>query len=159
MEKLNILGMFWIIRYSKKFFDNNNYDGNLNIYMHKELESTIRKIMFEVLPQKFTKLIDNRIIFNIVEDKEEKKILNYNIKFLDVQDKKVRQFGFKTKLENGKTLVFLGDETFDEKLRNEVENADWLLHETLCVESEADIFKPHEKMHSTVKQHQKLQQA
>ncbi len=33
-----ILGMFWIIRYAQKFFDNNNYDGNLNVYMHKELE-------------------------------------------------------------------------------------------------------------------------
>lgn len=60
-----------------KIFDNNNYDGNLNVYMHKELKNTIRKIMFEVLPQKFTKLIDNRIIFNIVEDKEEIKILNF----------------------------------------------------------------------------------
>lgn len=147
----HILGMFWIIRYAQKFFDNNNYDGNLNVYMHKELESTIRKIMFEVLPQKFTKLIDNRIIFNIVEDKEEIKILNYNIKFLDVQAKKDRQFGFRTTLENGKKLVFLGDETFDEKIRDEVENADWLLHEAMCMDSEAEIFKPYEKMHSTVK--------
>lgn len=37
-ERNNILGMFWIIRYAQKFFDNNNYDGNLNVYMHKELE-------------------------------------------------------------------------------------------------------------------------
>lgn len=147
----HILGMFWIIRYAQKFFNNNNYDGNLNVYMHKELESTIRKIMFEVLPTKFTKLIDNRIIFNTVEDKEEVKILNYNIKFLDVQAKKDRQFGFRTTLENGKTLVFLGDETFDEKLRDEVINAEWLLHEAMCMDSEADIFKPYEKMHSTVK--------
>ena len=50
----HILGLFWIIRYSEKFFSNNTYEGNLNIYMHRELESTIRKIMFEVLPQKFT---------------------------------------------------------------------------------------------------------
>ena len=103
--------------------------------------------MFEVLPQKFTKLIDNRIIFNIVEDKEEIKILNYNIKFLDVQAKKDRQFGFRTILENGKTLVFLGDE----KLRDEVINSDWLLHEAMCMDLEEDIFKPYEKMHSTVK--------
>ena len=148
----HILGMFWIIRYAmQKFFSSNNYEGNLNIYMHPELESTIRKIMFEVLPKKFTDLIDNRIIFNIVEDKEERKILDYNIKFLDVYAKKDRQFGFKTTLENGKTLAFLGDETFDEKLREEVQNVDWLLHEAFCMDSEAEIFKPYEKMHSTVK--------
>lgn len=147
----HILGLFWIIRYSQKFFANDNYNGNLNIYMHRELENTIRKIMFEVLPNKFSSLIDNRIIFKIVEDKQEVKILNYNIKFLDVCAKKDRQFGFKTKLENDKTLVFLGDETFNEKLRDEVENVDWLLHEAMCMDSEADIYKPYEKMHSTVK--------
>lgn len=147
----HILGLFWIIRYAKKFFTNNQYDGNLNIYMHQELESTIRKIMFEVLPEKFTKLIDDRIIFHVVEDKEEREILNYRIKFLDVHAKKDRQFGFKTTLANGKTFVFLGDETFDEALRDEVENADWFLHEAFCMESEAEEFKPYEKKHSTVK--------
>ena len=54
-------------------------------------------------------------------------------------------------MENGKKPVFLGDETFDKKLRDEVVNADWLLHEAMCMDSEADIFKPYEKMHSTVK--------
>lgn len=147
----HILGLFWIIRYSEKFFSKDNYNGNLNIYMHRELESTIRKIMLEVLPPKFSKLIDNRILFHIVEDKEEKEILNYHIKFLDIQAKKDRQFGFKTILENGKTFVFLGDETFDERLKEEVQNADWLLHEAFCMDAEAEIFKPYEKKHSTVK--------
>ncbi len=68
-----------------------------------------------------------------------------------MQAKKERQFGFKTTLENGKTFVFLGDETFDEKLRTEVENADWLLHEAFCMDSEAGRYKPYEKGHSTVK--------
>lgn len=147
----HILGLFWIIRYAQKFFAKDNYIGNLNVYMHPELESTIRKIMFEVLPKKFTDLIDTRIIFHIVEDKEEVEILDYVIKFLDVHAKKDRQFGFKTTLKNGKVLVFLGDETFDESLREDVEGVDWLLHEAMCMDSEADRFKPYEKMHSTVK--------
>ena len=152
----HILGLFWIIRYSERFFNKQNYEGNLNIYMHRELESTIRNIMFEVLPEKFAKLIDDRIIFHIVEDKEEREILNYRVKFLDVQAKKERQFGFKTTLQNGKTFVFLGDETFDEKLRTEVENVDWLLHEAFCMHSEAEQYKPYEKMHSTVKTASKI---
>lgn len=49
--------------------------------------------------------------------------------------KKVKQFGFKTTLENGKTFVFLGDETFNERLRNEAENVDCLLHEAMCLDS------------------------
>ena len=59
-------------------------------------------------------------IKELMRSKEEKRILDYNIKFLDVQAKKDRQFGFRTILENGKALVFLGDETFDEKLRDEM---------------------------------------
>ena len=147
----HILGIFWIIRYIQKFISNNTYKGNLNIYMHSELERSIRRIVFEILPDKFTRLIDNRIIFNVVNDKQEVKILNYNIKFLDVYAKKDRLFGFKTILENNKTLAFLGDETFDERLREEIQNVDWLLHEAFCMDSEADTFKPYEKMHSTVK--------
>ena len=152
----HILGIFQIIRYVTKLFRNNDYEGNLNIYMHKELETTIRKILFEVLSEKFTQFIDNKIMFHIVEDKEEVKILKYNVKFLDIYAKKVKQFGFKTKLENGKTLVFLGDETFDNRLREEVQNSDWLLHEAMCLDSEADKFKPYEKMHSTVKTASKI---
>lgn len=147
----HILGMFWIMRNIQRYLINDTYEGNLNIYMHPELESTIRKIIFEVLPEKFTKWIGDRIIFHIVEDKEVREIADYQIKFLDVKAKKVRQFGFKTTLQNGKTLVFLGDETFDEELRVEVENCHWLLHEAMCMDSEAEELKPYEKKHSTVK--------
>lgn len=147
----HILGIFWIMRYTEKFLSSNNYEGNLNVYMHRELEVSVRKILFEILPQKFLKWIDNRIIFHIVDDKEERKILNYNIKFLDINGKKVTQYGFKTTLENGKTITFLGDETFDEKLTDEAKDSDWLLHEAFCMDEEADIFKPYEKKHSTVK--------
>ena len=147
----HILGMFWIMRTINKYFSNNDYQENLNVYMHKELEETIRKIMFDILPNKFTRWIDNRIIFHVVDDKEERQILNYKIKFLNIMAKKDKQFGFKTILENGKSLVFLGDETFNQNLKNEVLDSDWLLHEAMCLDTEADIFKPYEKMHSTVK--------
>lgn len=147
----HILGIFWIIRYMEKLLSSDDYEGNLNLYMHSELEETVRKIIFELLSERFTKWLDNRIIFHIVEDKQEVKILNYSIKFLDIYAKKVKQFGFKTILENGKELVFLGDETFNEALREEVEKADWLLHEAFCMDSEADLYKPYEKKHSTVK--------
>ena len=147
----HILGFFWIIRYSQRFFKNNDYEGTLNVYVHKELENTIRKIIFELFPEKFTKWIDSKIIFNIVEDKQVLNILNYDIKFLDTHAIKEKQFGFKTTLENGKTIAFLGDEPFKEILRDEIENTDWLLHEAMCTEEEKDIYKPHEKSHSTVK--------
>lgn len=147
----HVLGIFWIIRYINRFLVKGDYDGNLNIYMHKELEEVVRSMCEMLFDNKYLKWIDNRIIFRVVEDKEEVKILNYNIKFLDMHSKKVTQFGFKTMLENGKTLAFLGDETFKEELRKELLNVDWLLHESMCMDEEANIYKPYEKSHSTAK--------
>ncbi len=147
----HILGLFWIIRYINKCFTENAYEGNLNIYMHKELEKNVRTILSELLSEKYMQWIGTRIFLRIVEDKEEVSILNYSIKFLDLCAKKEKQFGFKTTLENGKTLVFLGDETFNNVLTPEVKNVDWLLHEAMCMDSEATLYKPYEKMHSTVK--------
>ena len=147
----HILGMFWIVRNFHKLAVSGEYEGNLHIYSHKELTEIIRTILPAVLPQKFVDWFDKRIIFHVVEDKEEMQILDYNIKFLDIHSEKDRQFGFKTCLQNGKSFVFLGDETFNEILRNEVQGCDWLLHEAFCLESEAEECKPYEKKHSTVK--------
>ncbi|MBO5209400.1 MAG: MBL fold metallo-hydrolase [Lachnospiraceae bacterium] len=145
----HILGLFWIVRNCHKCITAGKYEGNLNIYLHKELEEVVRTILPAVLPKKFTDLFDERILFHVVEDKEERQILNYSVKFLDIHAKKDRQFGFAVTLANGKRMVFLGDETFDEALREEVEGCDILMHEAFCLESEADIFKPYEKKHST----------
>ena len=147
----HVLGLFWIIRELNSLFNSGKYIGELNIYMHDELESDVRQVCNILLPNKFTRWIDERIIFNVVEDRETVKMLNYDIKFLDVYAKKDKQFGFKTILENGKSLVFMGDETYDGKNKKEAENADYFLHEAFCLDSQADIFKPYEKYHSTVK--------
>lgn len=147
----HLLGLFWIMRYAEKWLISGKYKGNLTIYLHQELEKTVRTILFEVLSNKYTKWIDDRIILKVVEDKEIVKIENYEVKFLDLQAKKEKQFGFKTTLENGETLAFLGDETFNENLKAEIQNTDWLMHEAMCLDSEAEIVKPYEKSHSTAK--------
>lgn len=147
----HVWGLFILIQKIAIRIRNNEYTGNLTIYMHKELTEIVSKICKLILVPGEIDWIDKRIFFRIVEDKEEVKILNYNVKFLDVHAKKEKQFGFKTTLENGKTLLFLGDETFDEALKNEAENVDWFLHEAMCRDAEKDIVKPFEKAHCTVK--------
>lgn len=147
----HLLGLFWLIRYAKQLIDKDMYDGSLNIYMHEELCEIVKKITNLLLPQKFLDLLDKKIFFRAVKDKQEINILNYNIKFLDILGKKDKQFGFKTKLENGKCLAFLGDETFNMDLSDEIKGIDWLLHEAMCLENEVEIYKPYPKSHSTPK--------
>ena len=61
-----------------------------------------------------------------------------------------KQFGFHALLPNRKTLVCLGDAPYNEYLLPYVENADVLLCEAFCLDSDKEVYFPHEKNHSTV---------
>ena len=73
-----------------------------------------------------------------------------DVTFFDIHSTKLLQFGFTTRLHNGKKLTCLGDEPFNPACRGIVEGTDWLLCEAFCLLEQADIFKPYEKHHSTV---------
>ena len=59
-------------------------------------------------------------------------------------------------LVNGEKLTCCGDEPYNPCEKQFAENSTWLLHEAFCLESEADIFHPYEKHHSTVADASKL---
>lgn len=54
-------------------------------------------------------------------------------------------------MAKGKKLTCCGDEPYNECEKMYAENSTWLLHEAFCLYSEAEIFSPYEKHHSTVK--------
>lgn len=76
---------------------------------------------------------------------------NLNIWCNDELSKNDKQYGFKTILNNGKTLVFHGDEPLNKELYDFVRNSDYLLHESYCLETEANIYEPRKRNHDTVK--------
>ena len=59
-----------------------------------------------------------------------------------------KQSGFECMLGKNK-LVFLGDEPLNPLLEERVKNAEYVMHEAFCLDSEKEIFKPYEKNHST----------
>lgn len=145
------MGMIWIYRFVDMSMQKGKYDGILNIYCHDEVAKIIRDQIRILLRKEQQQFLDKRIFIHIVNDHEKVKVLNYDLEFLDIMAKSDKQYGFKTVLNNGKTLAFLGDEPLDPKLEEEVRNVDYLLHESFCLETEADRFKPKEKNHDTVK--------
>lgn len=147
----HILGLIWIVRKFYQYAASGEYEGYLHFYMHEGLEKVVRTMLQAILAEKFVRLMNERVLFHVVEDQEEKQILHYTIKFLDIHSEKDRQFGFRTTLQNGKSFVFLGDETCQEALYDEVRGCDWLLHEAFCLAADAELFRPYEKKHSTVK--------
>ena len=105
----------------------------------------------KLLEEKETRFIGSRLHFVAVQDEEERMILNRKITFFDIHSTKAKQFGFSIELGNGEKLTCCGDEPYNENERQYVENSKWLLHEAFCLFSQADIFSPYQKHHSTVK--------
>lgn len=48
-------------------------------------------------------------------------------------------------------LCFLGDEECNPEIYPKNKNADYVMHEAFCLDSEEKIFNPYEHKHSTVK--------
>lgn len=143
--------MLWIYRFIDIAMQKGTYEGVLNIYCHDEVAQIIRNQIHTLLRKSQQQFLDKRIFINVLNDRDKFKVLNYDLEALDIQAKSDKQYGFKTKLNNGKNLVFLGDEPLDEKLFDDVRNIDWLLHEAFCLETESEKYKPREKNHDTVK--------
>ena len=55
-------------------------------------------------------------------------------------------------LDNGEKITCCGDEPYNDSEREYVLGSKWLMHEAFCLYKHADIFKPYEKHHSTVKE-------
>ncbi len=147
----HLYGLIWIYRAVEIAMSKGIYEKELNIYCHDEVAKLLRNQITSLLRKSQQQFLDKRIFINVVENHEKVNILNYELEFLDIYSKSDKQFGFKTKLNTGKTLAFLGDEPLDERLYSDVENSDYLLHEAFCLETEVPKFKPYEKNHDTVK--------
>lgn len=147
----HLLGVIWMIRTIGQQMQKGQYEGDLHIYCHEEVAAIIYKICEMTLVGKLMDFFGKRIVLQMVEDQEERKILDYSIKFFDIQSKKARQFGFVTTLNNGKQLTFCGDEPCQEHCHLYAYQTDYLLHEAFCLYAERAEFKPYEISHSTVK--------
>ena len=147
----HLLGIIWIIRISAQLMNKNKFDGELNIYSHDEVINLIYDLTKKLLlPYQFD-FIGKRIHLITVKDNETRKIINHDFIFFDIHSERTKQFGFSMKYSDCKKLTCCGDEPCNEKIESYVKKSDWLLHEAFCLYSQAEIFSPYEKHHSTVK--------
>ncbi len=147
----HLLGAIWMMRMICQYMKKDQYEGEASIYGHWEVIHTLRTIAEMVLQKSEVSYIDQRLHLIIVEDGEEKEIIGHRVKFFDIHSTKDKQFGFAMELEKGKKLTCCGDEPYNISEKEYVEGSNWLLHEAFCLYSQADVFHPYEKHHSTVK--------
>ncbi|MCM1136678.1 MAG: MBL fold metallo-hydrolase [Clostridium sp.] len=148
----HITGIIWLIRMAGSSISAGKYQGNLIIYAHGELITTIQNIAEMLLQDKELLFLGNRILLETVRDGETKTVLGKRTVFFDIHSTKAKQYGFSMDLGEGKKLTCLGDEPYNRSTRRYVKDSEWLLHEAFCLYAQAETFKPYEKNHSTVKE-------
>lgn len=146
----HILGLIWMFKRLGKVAINGETETKINIYCNDVVYESIMEVSKYILPEKLVAGILNIVDFHILNEEEVVQINGINYKFFDIKARGTKQFGFEC-IMDGKRLVFLGDETLNPNLYERVRNADYVMHEAFCLDSEENIFHAYEKNHSTVK--------
>ena len=145
----HVLGAIWVIRAFSEEMLEGRYSGGVVVRCHDQLVNVINTICRLILSPKHIGYIEQGVRISQVNSGDIVDIIGMRIEFFDIHSRKAKQFGFSAILPDGKKLVCLGDEPFNEDNAGYVENADWLLSEAMCLDSENNIYNPHEKFHST----------
>ncbi len=147
----HILGVIWMIRAIGQAMHSGKYEGDAYIYGNDEVMSILEQIAMAIVDGRQRRFIGDRIHLVTVLDGEERVLLGRKLTFFDIGSTKAKQYGFSMELPDGTRLTCCGDEPWNECELKYMDNCSWLLHEAFCLHSQADIFHPYEKHHSTVR--------
>lgn len=147
----HLLGIVWMIRLITQNMQRGGYDGEAWIYSHDEVIGILTKIAEMVLEEKTMRFIGERLHFVTLSDGDTFTAMGRRFEAFDIHSTKAKQFGFSVKYGGGKKLTCCGDEPCRGREERYAADSDWLLHEAFCLYSQADIFEPYKKDHSTVK--------
>lgn len=132
-------------------YRNGDYEGILNIYCEEEIKNIVDMFIREIFHKNHEDFYKEIVKYHFCEDGKKFNIIGYEVEAVNTESIECTQYGFKTTLNSGKTLAFLGDVPCSKDVYSRIENLDWVLHEAMCLEEQKDKVKPHEKNHFTVK--------
>lgn len=146
----HLIGAIWLVRVIGHQFDRSGRTTPLHVYGHASMLETFRTICNLLVGGQVLSHFDKDIIFHAVESGDTHTIGHWQVTFFDTGAAKTTQYGWRATLENGKTLVFLGDEPLTDVGLPYAKDADYLVHEAMCLEADADKYHPHRIHHSSV---------
>lgn len=145
----HILGAVWVLRMIAQEIQKGKYPDRFQVYGHNKVIEVLKWICHMTLPVKIQSCIEQYVDFHKLESGDCFRAADLQIQCFDIASTKEKQFGFRAILPDGKVLVCLGDEPYNETTYMYVKCADWLLSEAFCLYTEREVFKPYEKHHST----------
>lgn len=146
----HLLGIVWMVRMILQNMSRGTYAGEAFIYGHAEVITLLENMAHALFSEKETAFIGSRLQLVQVKDGEEKTVIGHAVTFFDIGSDKARQFGFSMQLSDGERLVCCGDEPYRACEEKYARGCKWLMHEAFCLYSQADVFLPYQKKHSTV---------
>ena len=146
------LGVLWIVRMVSTLCLKGKRSAPLNIHCHARLAEKLKSICLALLSARQCRPIGTHICFRPVADGETREIAGHNVTFFDIHSSKAEQYGFRMQSGEGQTIVCCGDEPLPPSCHSLARGADWLLHESFCLECDEPVFTPHDKMHGTVRE-------
>lgn len=155
----HLLGVVWLIRMIGTQMNQGNYEGVLRIYCHSGLVNVIQTFAEMTIQKKVTRHIGEDMILIPLEDGDSHKILGRMVTFFDIASTKAKQYGFTMAITSDVKFTCCGDEPYNAIDEKYVKGSTYLMHEAFCLYSQADMFKPYEKHHSTVKEACELAEA
>ena len=147
----HLLGILWVMRMILHHMQHGAFTGDARVYGHAEVIDLLRHMAVSLLAAGEIAFIDRRFLLTVVEDGETRAIGGRPVTFFDIGSTKARQFGFSMGLDGGGRLVCCGDEPCSAAGEPYAAGARWLLHEAFCLHTQADVYAPYEKHHSTVR--------
>ncbi len=128
----HILGLFWLLKKLTGMVKKGDYVGKLNVYCNEEVATAITSIYPHLFPKQNKGVIQEYLNIIILKDEEERIVAGRYYKFFDAKARGNKLCAFETILDNGKNLVFLGDETCNPELYDRIRNANYVMHEAYC---------------------------
>lgn len=145
----HLIGAIWLVRVIGHSFDRGRTEP-LTVYGEESVLAILRSCCDMLLGTNAAKHLDKKIFFRPVSDGETCSIGPWQVTFFDTGAGKTVQYGWRAQLTNGESLVFLGDEPLTEQGLRYAKNCDHLIHEAMCLETDAARIQPHRIHHSTV---------
>lgn len=127
----HIMGLPWLFR----TIGGPGSSQKLTLYLHADVMKVAKGMLELLFPEKLDAIMDS-VAFVEIAHGDETEILGRKFRFLDLNSPNVPQFGFSMTLGTGKRMVFHGDVPFDEVNRNEIQGADYLMHEAFNLASD-----------------------
>lgn len=109
----HILGVIWMIRVVAQAMQKGEYEGTLRVYGHDKVVKVLDWICRMTLPKKIVVRLGEDILLCEVENGGKFQAIGLEVECFDIASTKEKQFGFRTCLPDGQSLVCLGDEPYN----------------------------------------------